>query len=167
MPRITRIAVLSLPPPGYANFREVFEDAARTLGLRLQRADASDPGELDGAFAAMVRNAAAALLVLNNPVFSRFPSRIAELAIHYRLPTISELPGFAKAGGLLEYGADVRASFRRGVVFVDKILKGARAADIPVEEPTHYELRVNLRTAKALGLVLPLPILARADEVIE
>jgi putative ABC transport system substrate-binding protein len=104
---------------------------------------------------------------VQNPIFALHRARIAQLALQHRLPTISGEPLFAEAGGLMTYGASLLDSWRRAAVFVDKILKGTKPADLPVEQPTKFEFVINLKTAKALGLTIPQSILVRADQVIE
>jgi putative ABC transport system substrate-binding protein len=146
--------------------REV-EQAARTLGVQLQVLDVQVPNELDSAFAAMTRDRAGALLLLGDPMFFLHRARIASLAVKSRLPTVSSLREMAEAGLLMTYGRSLSYDFRRAATYVDKILKGARPADLPVEQPTKFELVINLKTAKALGLTIPpQSILVRADEVI-
>jgi putative ABC transport system substrate-binding protein len=123
--------------------------------------------ELEGAFAAMARARAQAVLVLIGPIFFAERQRVAELAIKHRLPTMSTLKEVAEAGGLMSYGPNQEDLYRRGAIYVDKILKGAKPADLPVEQPTKFELVINLKTAKALGLTIPPSLLQRADQVIE
>ena len=130
--------------------------------LRIQK-----PEELDGVFALAVRERAGGLLVLASPFFSSQHQRIASLAANSRLPAIYEHRGFVEAGGLISYGADHREIFRLIAGYVDKILRGAKPGDLPVEQPTKFELVINLKTAKALGLTIPPSLLLRADEVIQ
>ena len=137
------------------------------LGLRLQRLDVRDPKELDQAFQAATAARAQAVITIPSSFFARHRGRVAELALKSRLPAVSIETGFAEAGGLLSYGPDIPDRFRRAATFVDKILKGAKPADLPVEQPTKFDLIVNLKTAKALGLTIPPAVLARADQVIE
>jgi ABC-type uncharacterized transport system substrate-binding protein len=143
------------------------EDSARSLGIRLQRVAMSEPGQIDAAFVAIAKSGSQAVLVQDSPLFARQVDRVAALALKYRLPAISELPRFDETGGLLWYGADAFDMFRRSATQVDKILKGAKPGDIPVEQPTKVELVVNLKTAKALGVTIPPAIMVRADRVIE
>ena len=119
------------------------------------------------AFAAMTRKRAGALNVLGDGMFFLHRTRIAALAAKYRLPAIFAQRQHADAGGLMAYGSSLRDNFRRAATFVDKILKGAKPADLPVEQPTKFELVINLKTAKALGLTIPQSLLMRADQVIE
>ncbi len=143
-------------------------DAVR-LGLALHRVNARLPEELDGAFAAIVSARADAVLVENDALFTepRNSRTIADMARRHRLPTICENRVLAASGSLLSYGASVPAMFEYSATYVDKILKGARPGELPVEQPTKFELVLNLKTAKAIGLEIPPILLARADEVIE
>ena len=140
--------------------------AAQALGIRADAVGVRVPGELDGAFAAIARGGRAVLLVFpSGPTFGE-RQRLAELALKHRLPAVYDAREYVEAGGLIAYGPNRLELFRRAAVYVDKILKGAKPADLPVEQPTKFELVVNLKTAKALGLTIPPSVLARADEVI-
>jgi len=141
--------------------------AARALRVHLQPLDVHDPNEFEGAFSAMTRERAGALLVLNEQLFLTHPERIADLAAKSRLPAMYQRREYVEAGGLMAYGVSFRDNFRRAATLVDKILKGASPADLPVEHPTRFELVINLKTAKALGLTIPPSLLLRADQVIE
>ena len=134
------------------------------MGLTIIPVMARTPADLNDAFAAMHKETCDAVVVLSDPRISR---KIVELANEWRLPAIYQITGFAELGGLLTYSANFPEMMRRTAVYVDKILKGASPADLPVEQPTRLELQVNLKTAKALGLTIPDTILARADKVIE
>ena len=136
------------------------------MKVQPQTFEARGSDELDGAFAAMTRERAGALLVLADPMFFLHRTRIADLAARQRLPTMFAQRQDAEAGGLMVYGANLSNAFRRAATFVDKILKGAKPADLPVEQATELELVINLKTAKALGLTIPPSVLLRADEVI-
>ena len=142
------------------------EVAGRSLGVQLQILKAQGPEEFDSAFATMTRERAGALYVVGDPTFYQHRSRLAELAAKHRLPAVYELKGHAEAGGLMAYGSTLEM-FPRAAIYVDKILKGAKPADLPVEQPTKFELVINLKTAKALGLTIPPAVLARADDVIQ
>jgi len=168
IPRAARVAILSNPAdPSFAlQVREV-EAAARTLRMRLQHVEAKGPEEFDSAFAAMVRERADALLVNGTSTFLAHRVRLAELAVKNRLPTMYSFRESVEAGGLMAYAVNMAAFVERAAVYVDKILKGAKPADLPVEQPTKFELTINLKTAKALGLTIPQSLLARADEVIQ
>ena len=135
--------------------------------MRLQILEARNPPEIDSAFAAMTRERAGALLILSDAIFETQRRQIAELAAKRRLPTIVGTHEQAEAGGLMAYGANFLDLERRAATYVDKILKGAKPADLPVEQPTKFELVVNMRAAKALGLTFPPSIAARVDRIIE
>jgi putative ABC transport system substrate-binding protein len=144
------------------------EAAAKTLGIDLRRLDAATPAELTAALATIDASAGEALLVQNDPMLSGTERpRILDFAVAHQLPTVFEGKGSVAGGGLLSYGPDLIENARLAASYVDKILKGAKPADLPVQQPTRFELAINLKTAKALGLTVPPTILARADEVIE
>ena len=168
VPKVSRVAVLQHPdnPASAALVREA-EAGARALGVRLQILGVRNSAEIDSAFAAMTREQAGAFMYLPDAIFDNQRRQILELAAKRRLPAIVGSRQYAEAGGLLAYGADFLALERRAATFVDKILRGAKPADLPVEQPTKFELVLNLRTAKALGLTFPSSILLRADSVIE
>jgi putative ABC transport system substrate-binding protein len=168
VPTISRVAVLGNPAnPGNALLLRQAEAAARALGVRLQPLEARDSREVDRAFAAMTRDRADALLVLVDPVLGGQRERIAHLAATGRLPAVYGVRTHAEAGGLMVYGANLFDLYRRAATYVDKILRGAKPAELPVEQPTKFELVINLKTAKALGLTIPPTLLGRADEVIQ
>jgi putative ABC transport system substrate-binding protein len=168
LPDLRRVAILSNPAnPGQAVVVGHVTAAARSLGLEPQVLEARGPDAFDGAFAAMANARAQALFVLTEPVFIVHRARLAELATRHRLPSMYSVRENVEAGGLMSYGPSIVAGFRRAAVFVDKILKGARPADLPVEQPTTFELVINAKTAKALGVRLPPSLLVRADQVIE
>jgi putative ABC transport system substrate-binding protein len=141
--------------------------AVRALGVHLDAVAVRRATELDGAFATIARQRPAVLLVLSTPMLFGERRRLAELALKHRLPTVHAEPEYAEAGGLIAYGVNILELFRRAAVYVDKILKGAKPADLPVEQPTKFELVINMKTAKALGLTIPPSVLARADELIQ
>ena len=143
------------------------EAAARSAGVGLRMFEARDAKEIDAAFATIATERVGALNVLTDPVFIAHGTRIAALATKNRLPSVSGIRASAEAGGLMAYGPDFQELFRRAAVHVDKMLKGAKPADLPVEQPTKFELVVNMKTAKALGLAIPQSLLLRADQVIE
>jgi ABC-type uncharacterized transport system substrate-binding protein len=168
VPKVSRVALLGNPAnPGTAPMVRRAQDAARELGVRLQPLEARGPSEIDRAFAAMTRERAGALIVLLDVMFAEHRARIADLAAKHRLPAVYGLQEYAEAGGLMVYGSSFVERFRRAATFVDKILKGAKPADLPIEQPTKFELVINLKTAKALGLTIPQSLLQRADQVIE
>jgi len=123
--------------------------------------------DLEGAFRAAAKGRASALITVRNPALTRHTKRIVDLAIKNRLPSMFESPDYVEAGGLVSYAADYNEIFRRAAVFVDKILKGAKPADLPVEQPTKFEFVINLKTAKQIGLTIPPNVLVRADKVIK
>jgi putative ABC transport system substrate-binding protein len=167
-PRIKRIAVLYNPDvPSHPPRLPLLEAAAHPLQLQLQTAVARTGADLEGAFSAMARAQVLGVVVLSGPPFVAERLRLAELAIKHRLPTMFAIRNHVEAGGLMSYGPDYSDLVRRGATYVDKILKGARPADLPVEQPTKFELVINLKTAKALGLTIPPSLLQRADQVIE
>src|SRR5262249_2272671 len=145
----------------------VLGDAARKLGAALQLQAVSDPDQFNGAFAAIVAERAQALVVVVDPLTVRYRERIIELAMKHRLPAMYGFREFVDAGGLIAYGVNVPYLCRRAAVYVDKIIKGAKPADLPVEQPTRFALLNNLKTAQALGIEIPPTLVARADEVIE
>jgi putative ABC transport system substrate-binding protein len=141
--------------------------AARALGVRLQLVEARGPADINRAFAEMTRARTDALTVVSTPMFGNERRRLVALAAKNRLPTMFSFKGDVDAGGLMSYGANAPDLHRRAATYVDKILKGAKPADLPVEQPTKFEFIVNLKTAKALGLTIPPSLLQRADQVIE
>jgi len=168
IPKVSRVAVLADPTnPTHEIFWRETEIAAQTLRVRVQRVDVRAPEELEGAFAAMAKARAEALIVFTEPMLYAERRRLADFAARNRLPAMHMIKGHAEAGDLMAYGPDFRDLYRRTAEIVDKILKGAKPADIPIEEPTKFELVINLKTAKALGLTIPQTILLRADQVIQ
>jgi putative ABC transport system substrate-binding protein len=164
--KISRVALLHNPAnPGNAPQVKHAQDAARTLGVRLQLMGARNPGEIDSAFAVLTGEQA--VIVLVDATLQANRTRITDLVARHRLPAVYGLSEYAEVGGLLAYGPNRLDMFRRAGLYVDKILKGAKPADLPVEQPTKFELVINLKTAKALGLTIPPSLLARADQVIE
>jgi len=137
------------------------------MGLRLQLLEARGPDELEGVFAAMTRERAGALFVPADIIFVRHAQQMANLAARHRLPAMYGFREHVEAGGLMSYAANFVVIFRRASTYVDKILKGAKPADLPVEQPTKFELVINLKSAKALGITIPRSLLVRADEVIQ
>jgi putative ABC transport system substrate-binding protein len=135
--------------------------------VQLQAVGARTASELEGAFAAMARERAQAVLVLGSPIFFTERQRVAELAIRHRLPTMLDARDYVEAGGLMSYSPNYDDLYRRGAIYVDKILKGSKPADLPVEQATTFELVINLKTAKALRLTIPRSVLVRADHIIE
>jgi putative ABC transport system substrate-binding protein len=168
VPKTSRVAVLHNPAnPGNAPQVRHAQDAARALGVRLQILGARGPSEIDSAFAAMTAEQAGAVIVLVDAILQSNRARIADLAARHRLPAVYGLHEYAEAGGLLAYGPNRLDMFRRAATYVDRILKGAKPGDLPVEQPSTFTLVINLKTAKALGLTIPPSLLLRADQVIE
>lgn len=168
LPRLSRVA--GLWDPAFPGARQRITDAevtAAALGLRLQFVEAGSPNDFDSAFAAMIRMSVAAVLHMGSTMHFAHRARIAELAARHRLPMICSWRDYAEAGCLMSYSADYTALFRRAAYFVDKILKGAKPRDLPVEQPTKFELVINMKTARAVGLRIPSSLLLRADHVIE
>jgi putative tryptophan/tyrosine transport system substrate-binding protein len=168
VPRMSRVAVLWNPThsEASASFRET-ELATRARGLHLESIEVRSAGDLEGAFRRAVTHHADALTVLLDPVTLFHEVQVAELAARSRIPAIFYEKRFATAGGLMAYGPQDDDLHRRAATYVDKILKGAKPGDLPIEQPTKFELVINLRTAKALGLTIPPSLLQRADQVIE
>ena len=165
LPGLTSVAFLRHPDIPF-EIREL-EVAARLLGLDPRVVEARTPDEIETAFSTVTRQRAGAVAVLAGSMFFAHRTLIAELAIRRRLPTVYALREHAEAGGLMTYGVDLRENFRRAAGYVDRILRGARPGDLPIEQPTKFELVINLKTAHALGLGIPRAVLARADQVIE
>ncbi len=168
LPNLSRVGILW--NPDFAPNRDRLKsmrDATQALGISHVAVEARGLDTLEQAFATMVKEHMQAVVVLGDAVLFNYRGQIGVMAIRNRLPAITTLREYAEAGWLLTYGVDLRDLFRRGATFVDKILKGAKPADLPVEQPTKFELVVNLKTAKALGITIPPTLLTRADEVIE
>jgi ABC-type uncharacterized transport system substrate-binding protein len=164
-PGAERLAVLA--HAANPSSREAVETAARILGLKLDVISIAAPAEIPGALDELVRRRAKMLLVLPSPMFFAERRRLSELAVRHRLPAVYEVKEYVDDGGLLSYGPSFPAMYRRSASFVDRIFKGARPSDLPMEQPTKFELALNLRTATTLGLKIPPALLLRADHVIE
>jgi putative ABC transport system substrate-binding protein len=168
VPPAERIAVLVDPGnPSHAGLLQTVRQAAQTLRTELFPIEVRAPDEIDGAFVAMAREHADALVVPGGALVFNQKSRVAELAASHKLTAIYYERELVMVGGLMSYGADLKDMNRRAATYVDKILKGAKPDDLPVEQPTKFELVINLQAARALGLELSWALLARADEVIE
>jgi putative ABC transport system substrate-binding protein len=168
VPRPVQVGVLSNPAnPLHQELVLTAKHAAASLGVQLNIVEAGAPKDLEGAFSTMVKERLGALLVLQDGMFYLNRTRIADLALRSGLPSMFGQSEMVKAGGLMEYAPSSVDNYRRAATFVDRILKGAKPADLPVEQPTKFELVVNLKTAKALGLTIPPSVLARADEIIQ
>jgi ABC-type uncharacterized transport system substrate-binding protein len=168
LPNVSRVAFLWNPANAslISHFNEI-QAAARALGLTLQSVEVRDPKEFESAFLKMMRDRPDALIMTADTMHRLHLERIVDFAANRRLPAMYQLKAYVEAGGLMSYGASLSDLFRRAAVYVDKILKGAKPADLPVEQPTKFELTINLKTAKALGLTIPHSVLLRADQVIE
>src|SRR2546422_752034 len=169
VPGISRVALLWNPnePGTVISFKE-YETAARALKIPLQSLEVRGPDpDFEGAFQAAGKGSANGLITIRNSLLNRYPKQIAELAIKNRLPSMHDRSDYVEAGGLVSYTDDAADRYRRAAVYVDKILKGAKPADLPVEQPTKFELVINLKTAKQIGLTIPPNVLARADKVIK
>jgi len=168
VPNLSRVAVLVSPTSTtYRAISEGVQAAAQKAGVKTLVAEASTPQEIENAFSMMARENTGAVIVGATPFFTLQRPQIAELAIKYRMPSIFGTRAYVEAGGLMSYGQNIANNYWRAATYVDKILKGAKPGDLPVEQPVTLELVVNLKTAKALGLAIPQTILLRADEVIE
>ncbi len=168
VPRLSRVAVLgNSTVPGNAQALRETELAAGVFGVKLQYLDIQNPKEIETAFRAASKGRADAVLVLGSQVVTSHPKQFVELAAKSRLPAIYWSPEFVEAGGLITYSVIIIDLFRRTAIYVDKILKGAKPADLPVEQPTKFELVINLKAAKQIGLTIPPNVLVRADKVIK
>ncbi len=171
VPGVSRVAFLWQPGVlGERTEKDILkaaEVAGRALGVRVQFVEARGPADIDRAFSDMTRARAGALTVLSTPMFGSERRRLLDLAAKSRLPTVYSFREYVDAGGLMSYGSSLADLSRRAATYVDKILKGAKPADLPVQQPTKFELVINLKTAKALGLTIPPSLLQRADEVIQ
>jgi putative ABC transport system substrate-binding protein len=171
VPKVSRVALLTQPGavPEHTQ-RDILkgaEGAARALGIRLQVVEARGPEDFDRAFSDMTSARAGALSVLSTPVFQSERRHLADMAAKNRLPTVFSFREFVDAGGLMSYGPNLADLSRRAATYVDRILKGAKPGDLPIEQPSKFELVINLKTAKALGITIPQSLLLRADEVIQ
>jgi len=167
IPRLTRVAVLWNPgTPFHSKAAKDVESAARTLSISVTLVAAQRPTDFRGAVSAAKQAHAQALYVMEDPVFILYRKKLLDVTARAKLPSIYSDRNFPDQGGFISYGADLRDMFRRSAQYVDRILKGAKPAELPIEQPTQFELVVNLKTAKALGITIPESILLRADEVI-
>jgi putative ABC transport system substrate-binding protein len=168
VPGLSRVAVFwNQPNPAYGPDLKVLEAAAPRLGVELQRLEVRTPEDFEGAFLTATRQRARALFVPGDPLVTNRPRMVADLAQKYRLPTVTDFRELPRAGGLLSFGPDLVDSYRRAATHVDKILKGAKPGDLPMEQPTKFDLVVNLKTAQVLGLTIPHSVLTQATEVIQ
>jgi putative tryptophan/tyrosine transport system substrate-binding protein len=170
VPNVRRVAVLANPASGgptYGLRMESVKNAARSLGMQLQILEVHGPSDFDAAFEAMVKERAGALFLSGDAMFFVHRARLADLATKHRLPSMSTQQQWVDAGGLLSYAPSFPEQYRRAATYVDKIFRGAKPADLPIEQPTKFELAVNLIAARQLGITLPQALLQRADEVIQ
>jgi putative tryptophan/tyrosine transport system substrate-binding protein len=168
LPKVSRLAVIWNPANDGAQLDwQQTEAAARTLGLTLQSIEVRDPKDFPRAFAAMTRKRPDALVTLSSVLTTAYRSIIVEFATKQRLPTMFGFRADVEAGGLMSYSASASDLFRRAAYYVDRILKGAKPTDLPVEQPVKFELVINLKTAKALGVTIPPPLLLRANQIID
>jgi putative tryptophan/tyrosine transport system substrate-binding protein len=168
VPKVRRVAILSNPAnPSHEGVVRDLKVGARSLGMQLQLLEARGPQEFDGAFAAMSNERVGGLLLLSDPIFDNHGTRLVELARKSRLPTMYGMRAHPELGGLMSYGIDIRDNFRRAASYVDKILKGAKPAELPVEQPTKFEFVINLKTAELLGLKIPQTLLLQANQLID
>ena len=168
VPGLSRVAVFWNPlNPAYGPILKELEAAAQPLGVELQRLEVRVPEDFAGAFQAATRQRAGALIAPGDPLVTNRPRMVADLALKHRLPTMMENKEMAAAGGLLSLGPDIVDSYRRSATLVDKILNGAKPGDLPMEQPTKFDLVVNLTTARALGLTIPQSVLAQTTQVIQ
>jgi putative ABC transport system substrate-binding protein len=168
VPRLAKVAILWDPSnPSQSPTRQESELAARMLGSAIVSLEVAVPGDFERAFSAATREQPDALIVYTTPITYSHRMQIIDFAARRRLPVVSSAREFVDAGGLMSYGPNLRALFRRAATYVDRIVRGAKPADLPIEQPTQFEMVINLKTAKALGLTIPPPLLQRADQVIE
>ena len=168
VPKLSRVAIFaSSTLPGNRQTVKETELAAGSMGVKLQQFDVLNPNDMEVAFRRAIDGRADAVLALGNSVLNAHRIQVADLATKSRLPVMYYASEFVEAGGLIFYGVDFPDLFRRSATYVDKILKGAKPADLPVEQPTKFELVINLKTAKQIGLTIPANLLARADRVIQ
>ena len=168
VPRLARVAVFWNPPnPAYGPILKELEAAAPSLQLTVQRVEVRVPADFEGAFETAVKQRAGALIAPGDPLVANRPRMVADIALKHRMPTIMDNKEFVEAGGLVSLGLDLVDSYRRAATHVDKILKGARPAELPMEQPSKFDLALNLKTARMLGLTIPPSVLVQATHVIE
>ena len=170
LPGVSRVAIFwnaGAGKPAVDRHLEVSHDAARALGIQRVVVEVVGADAADAAYQEARKARCGAVVTIQSALFQALHGRLAELSLTYRIPVLSSESGFAQAGGLMNYGDSIDQAWRRSAVQVDKILRGAKPADLPVEQPTRFELVINMKTAKAFGLKIPPSLLARADQVIE
>ena len=168
VPRLTRVAVFWNPPnPAYGPVLKELEAAAPSLKLTIHRVEVRVPGDFEGAYEAAVKLRAGALVAPGDPLVANRPRMVADIALKHRMPTMMDNKEFVEAGGFMSFGLDLVDSYRRAATHVDKILKGANPAELPMEQPSRFDLAINLKTARALGLTIPPVVLLQATQVVE
>jgi putative ABC transport system substrate-binding protein len=167
MPKLKRVAVVTIAGEMGALYLKQSQSAAARLGMEVIPSVLNGPEELETVVASVAAQGAEALVTTQGPLFRTLGKRIAALALERRMPTITGETGFAVAGGLMNYGPNIPATYRRAAFYVDRVLKGAKPAELPIEQPTQFELVINLGTAKALGINVPTALLVRADQIIQ
>jgi putative tryptophan/tyrosine transport system substrate-binding protein len=168
VPKVIRVGVLVNPAnPAWNNYPQNMGDLARALRVQLQRVEARDFEDLEAAFSTMRKTNVNALLSVSDTVFGSHRKRIVELAAKHRLPAIGERKEFSEDGGLIAYGVDIPELFRRAAVYVDRIVKGTKPSDLPIERPSKFEFVINLKTAKQIGVTIPQSVLFRATKVVK
>jgi len=165
VPKLSRVAVLGGQQSSRSQQIQEIEVAGKALGVRVQTLQMASAADLEKAFAAIIKERAGAIMTLIHPIFTAIRVQVAELAVKSRLPSMFPQPEAAEAGGLMAYGPDTLALYRRAATYVDKILKGRKPVDLPVEQPMKFEFVVNLKTAKQIGVTIPQSVLFRADRV--
>ena len=166
-PRIRRVGIFHAPTPWQLRFLREMQPAAQALSVQLVPLPVNSPDDIDRSSAVVAKERVGGLLTMSNPSFNAERRRFIDLAARLRLPAVYEHRDFVQAGGLLSYGPDLSEVFRRAAALVDKILKGVKPEDLPVEQPTKFELAINLKTARTVGLTIPQSLLVRADEIIQ
>jgi len=167
IPKLSRVAVLWSPVASGARQLRQTQSAAKLLGVTLQSHEVTGPSDFPQILSTIMRGRPNGLLIVNSPLTSAYRPIIVEFATKQRLPTVFGVKADVEAGGLISYAASIPDMFRRAAPYVDRILKGAKAGDLPIERPTKFELVINLKTAQALGLTIPQSVLVRADEIIQ
>ena len=168
VPKLSRVAILVNPTnSGHATILKTVQTAAQKSSIKILSVQAGDPQEIEGAFSTMTQDNAEAVIVANDLFFNQQRRQLAELAAKNRLPSVAATREYVEAGGLMSYGPSFAENYRRAATYVDKIFKGAKPGDLPVEQPTKFEMFINRKTAKALGLTIPQSLLISADKIIE
>jgi putative ABC transport system substrate-binding protein len=168
VPNVSSVAVMGNPDaPAFPGILKNIQAGAQRAGVKVLPLEARDVQGIQDAFSTMARRKAGAVIVLSNGLFNEHRRQVAELAVKHRLPSITVIREYAEVGGLMSYGPNYADNYRRAATYVDKIFKGAKPGDLPVEQPTKFELIINRKTAKALGLTIPQSLLISADKVIE